>query len=257
MQFLKYNTAATVLMGPFVDKTDGVTPETGLAAGTVDEIGIYKHDATALTSIAGTTTFTHRAGGMYTMTLSATDTNTVGRMTAYVRDDSVCLPCWKDFMVLPAIVFDALVLGTDALQVHANEITNGLITAAAIADGAIDAATFAAGAIDAAAIAANAIDADAIAANAITAAKIATDAITSDELAASALTEIADAVLKRDVANVEATASTNSLTELILAAFEHNIVGVTMTIYRTNHLTTFNTRTITKDATAAPITGVT
>jgi hypothetical protein len=123
MQFLKYNTAATVTMGPFVDKGDGVTPETGLAAGTVDEIGVYKHDATALTDISGTTTFTHRAGGMYTMTLSTSDTNTVGRMTAYVRDDSVCLPVWKDFMVLPANVYDSFVAGSDYMQVDAVEIS--------------------------------------------------------------------------------------------------------------------------------------
>ena len=94
MQWLKQSTAATITVGPFVDKTDGVTPETGLAVGTVDEIGVYKSDATALTDLSGTTTFTHRAGGMYTMTLSTTDTATLGRLKAFIRDDSVCLPVW-------------------------------------------------------------------------------------------------------------------------------------------------------------------
>lgn len=108
-QFLRQSTAATVLVGPFVDKTDAVTPETGLAVGTVDEIGIYKHDATALTSISGTTTFTHRAGGMYTLTLSTSDTGTRGRLTTYVRDDDVALPVWKEFTVLSASVYDSLI----------------------------------------------------------------------------------------------------------------------------------------------------
>lgn len=120
-QWLEQSTAATVIMGPFVDQSNGYTPETGLTAGGVDEIGVYKHDATALTSISGTTTFTHRAGGMYTMTLSTADTGTVGRLTAYVRDDDVCLPVWKEFMVVPSNVYDSLVGGTDTLQADATQ----------------------------------------------------------------------------------------------------------------------------------------
>jgi hypothetical protein len=126
MQYLKQSTSATVAVGPFVDQSDGYSPEVGLAAGTVDEIGVYKHDATVLTDISGTTTFTHRAGGIYTATLSATDTNTAGRMRLYVRDDNVCLPVWENYMVLPANSYDSLVGGTDTLQVDitATEIIN-------------------------------------------------------------------------------------------------------------------------------------
>ena len=62
MQYLKQSTAAIVIVGPFVDITDGVTPETALTTGGVDEIGLYKHDGTALVDISGTT-FTHGAGG--------------------------------------------------------------------------------------------------------------------------------------------------------------------------------------------------
>jgi hypothetical protein len=122
VQYLKQSTAATVTTGPFLDKGDGVTPETGLAAGTVDEIGVYKHDATALTDISGTTTFTHRAGGMYTTTLSTGDTGTLGRMRLYVRDDSVCLPVWEEFTVLAANIYDSLIGGGDNLQVDATQV---------------------------------------------------------------------------------------------------------------------------------------
>jgi hypothetical protein len=70
-------------------------------------------------------------------------------------------------------------------------------------------------------------------------------------------TEIADAVLKRGVDNTEATADVASLTELILAAFESKIAATTWTIYKTNHSDTFNTRTVSLDASADPITEVT
>ena len=111
MQYLKQSTAATLTIGPAVDATDGFTPETGLTAGGVDEIGVYKHDATSLTSISGTTTLTHRAGGMYTATLSTSDTGTLGRITVYLRDDSVCRPIKQEYTVIDGDLYDNTIGG--------------------------------------------------------------------------------------------------------------------------------------------------
>ena len=71
------------------------------------------------------------------------------------------------------------------------------------------------------------------------------------------ITGVPDAVLSRDVSNVEDTASNNSLAELLLAAFESVIAAGTWTIYKTDHATTFNTRTVTTSAIAQPIVEVT
>lgn len=67
---------------------------------------------------------------------------------------------------------------------------------------------------------------------------------------------IADELLKRSVSNVEASASTHSLAEIILAMLESSAPGSTWTIYRTDHSTVFNTRVLTTDAAALPVTGV-
>ena len=83
------------------------------------------------------------------------------------------------------------------------------------------------------------------------------DAITSSELAASAAQEIADAVLVRGAANVEDSAEAASLAELILACFESAVADTVWTIYKTDHSTTFSTRTVTTDSNAQPITEVT
>lgn len=121
MRFLKQSTAHTITVGPAVDKTDGFTPQVGLTAATVDEIGVYKHGGTALVDLSGTTTLTHRAGGVYTMTLSTDDTATLGHLIVYIRDDSVCRPIFMEFMVVPANVYDSL-FGSDKLQVDAREM---------------------------------------------------------------------------------------------------------------------------------------
>jgi hypothetical protein len=68
---------------------------------------------------------------------------------------------------------------------------------------------------------------------------------------------IADAILLRDVSNVEASAGEHTLCTVVLAMLEHSISGTTLTIKRTNGSTTHATKTITTDAAADPITGIT
>ena len=58
--------------------------------------------------------------------------------------------------------------------------------------------------------------------------------ITSGTLEADAANEIADAILSRNVSNVEATAPEHSLATIILATLESSIAGSTWKIKRTN-----------------------
>lgn len=68
---------------------------------------------------------------------------------------------------------------------------------------------------------------------------------------------IADEVLKRGVTNVEDTAATGSLTEVILTILNASISGSTLTSHKEADDSTFNTRTVTTDAAAEPVTGIT
>lgn len=133
MLLLKQSTAITLPIGPFVNSTDGVTPATALSL-TQAETRLSKNGgAFAQKTDAGTAT--HGEEGNYLVSLDATDTDTLGRLrvSVYVAG---ALPVWLDCMVMPANVWDSL-FGADRLQVHADEITAGLITAAAIAADAI------------------------------------------------------------------------------------------------------------------------
>jgi len=142
--WLKQSTATDVEIGAFVDDTDGKTPETGLSIALADCQLIKNGGAAAQKN--DTSSATHRGGGHYTVPLNTTDTGTLGRLRLYINKTGA-LPQWRDFMVVPANVYDAVVAGSDKLQVHTDEITNGLITAATIATDAIDNDAIAASAV--------------------------------------------------------------------------------------------------------------
>lgn len=144
--FLKQSTAAVISFGPFVDKGDGVTLETGLVSA-LDHastgILLSKNGGALTIRHATVTATTYDAYGCYRVTLDTTDTNTLGRLRMAFSEAATCLPVWQDFLVLPANVFDSL-LSTDKLQVHVDEMTAGIITAAVLASDAITAAKVAA-----------------------------------------------------------------------------------------------------------------
>lgn len=104
------------------------------------------------------------------------------------------------------------------------------------------------------AMAANVLTAAAIASNALTAAKIATNAIGASQVAADAALEIADAIFKRDMDQVEGAAAVHSLCTAILKAVSRvrDNSGVEET-YETDGSTVKMQRTLTTDPTNAPI----
>lgn len=113
MHYLRQSTAATVRIGPFVDETNGRTPETALTINQAD-IRLTKAggDFAQSNDNGGAA---HDEDGWYSLQLDATDTATLGRLMVAV-DVSGALPCWREFMVVTANVFDTL-CSTDSLEV--------------------------------------------------------------------------------------------------------------------------------------------
>jgi hypothetical protein len=148
---------------PLLDDTDFKSREVAIVynqAGMdlvwnfVTTAGAYTQTAVTPTT-AGTYDWAHQGDGMYSIEIPASagasinnDTEGFGWFTGFCTG---VLP-WRGPVIQfsPANVVNALVEASDKLQVHADEITAGLITAAAIATGAIDADAFAANAINAA-----------------------------------------------------------------------------------------------------------
>lgn len=124
---IRQSTAVTILFGPFLDDTDGKTAETALSIAAA-EILVGKHNSGFTTKNDGTVP-THNSSGWYLVTLNATDTNTVGQVIIACHKAGA-LPVWREFMVVPAMVFDSLVTGGDFLQVDACQFLGANVTAA-------------------------------------------------------------------------------------------------------------------------------
>lgn len=126
MMFLRQSTASQIVMlGPFVDSTDGVTAETGLTIANTD-IRIKKHSS-ATFSDKNSGGATHVEDGYYQATLDATDTNTVGRLLVQIVA-SGATPVWHEYTVLPPQVYDSLMAGTNNLQVGVTVVPQSVYT---------------------------------------------------------------------------------------------------------------------------------
>ncbi len=137
MLFLKQSTSVTVHFGPFVDKTDGVTLETGLGTAmdnATTGIRLSKNGGT-LADRTDSTAPAHDAMGFYKIVLDATDTGTLGTLMMVFEEAATTLPGWMTFMIVPANVWDSL-FGADTLQVDVTEVggsAEDLPTATALA----------------------------------------------------------------------------------------------------------------------------
>ncbi len=103
---LRQSTAATLLVGPFLDETDGKTAETSLTLSQADFL-LWKQGGTTLAQKHESTSATHRSLGYYTVPIDTTDTNTLGILTVAVHE-SGALPVRQDYTVLPAVVWDEM-----------------------------------------------------------------------------------------------------------------------------------------------------
>lgn len=121
MLYLKQSTASqSVLIGPFVDDTDGTTAETALSIANTD-IRLSKNggNLAAKNSVGAT----HDEAGWYTITLDATDTNTVGRLQGHVKVTGALMVHFQATVVEEAVYDMLFASGAVALATAASLAT--------------------------------------------------------------------------------------------------------------------------------------
>lgn len=130
--FLKTNTATRITVGPFLDKTDGVTPEVALTVTNchltlmVDTGGVptLVIDA-APTASGGNNDMVHVTGddaGYYDLELTAAQLNYVGNAKLAITDAANHCPVFHELVILPAQVYDSLIAGSDLLDANASQL---------------------------------------------------------------------------------------------------------------------------------------
>ena len=130
MNLLKQSTAVTIILGPFMDSIDGIAFETGLATGmdsATTGIRLNKNGALDVDRNSATSPI-HDIYGDYTVTLDATDTNTLGILRVKFADAAINTPAWVEYLVVPANVYDSIVLGTDKLEIDVQEFNSVPVT---------------------------------------------------------------------------------------------------------------------------------
>ncbi len=105
MIFAKQSTAIIVTVGPVLDAS-GVA----VTDGVVGDFLISKNGG-APAALNGSATLTHRNTGHYSLSLTATDVNTLGSVEIVISDTVNACPI-KEIMVLPANSYDSLVSGS-------------------------------------------------------------------------------------------------------------------------------------------------
>jgi len=143
MRYLRTNTDTRITVGPFLDKTDGITPEVALTVTSekltfvVDTAGV----PTLILDVAPTASggandmvhITNDDSGFYDLELAAANVNYLGRAMLSLNDVATHLPVFHEFMIVPAVIYDAMILGTDLFDVSATQILGTAISTPATA----------------------------------------------------------------------------------------------------------------------------
>lgn len=122
MLMLRANTAVDVLIGPFLDSTDGNTEETGLTIAQANVL--LSKNGQALTQKNDDTSASHDSAGYYNCELDATDTNTEGQLVLEVHVAGA-LAVRHEYNVLSEAAWDSLFVAKDDGYMDVNIKTIG------------------------------------------------------------------------------------------------------------------------------------
>lgn len=129
MRDLRQSTQVIVLVGHFVANGAHDVPDAAVVLGDADDAELVKHGSGSVVDISGRTFSQILAGsGKYNLTLTAGDTDTLGMLTVFFREETKFQLLSHDFMVMTANAYDSK-YGADKLQVDTVEIS-GSATAA-------------------------------------------------------------------------------------------------------------------------------
>lgn len=129
--WLRQSTATTRPFGPFVEATDGYTHKAttfDLTTTVASNIILIERANATVTGLAGAFVLDHP--GWANLAIVATDVAQLGYIKYSIGNASSNLPVWREYTVVPANIYDSIILGSDLLQVDVREVSGSAPTAA-------------------------------------------------------------------------------------------------------------------------------
>lgn len=117
---VRQSTQTTLMLGPFVDATDGVTHETGVSLDSASDL--FKAGSASAVDISGNT-WAHVANGYYSLVLTSSNLDTCGPALMKFYAPGTYEGVVVTLVVHPPVVYDSLFAGTDTLEVDAVAIS--------------------------------------------------------------------------------------------------------------------------------------
>ena len=152
---LLYQTSSQKRVIGQIISTDGNTITSSGTAIANTDINLWKFNSTALVD-KSTGGATYLSDGVWSITFSSDDTDTLGAMIAFTHVSSALVT--KDiFHVMAANTYNSLISTSDYLDVNVISMSSNTISSATISSGAISSLAFSAGAISTAALSSGAI----------------------------------------------------------------------------------------------------
>lgn len=98
MKKIKQYSTGTIMLGPVIGSSDGLTPSTALSLTTAPAVRFSKNGSTFV-SRSSTGAVTARHGGYYTIPYSSVDSATLGPLRVILQYSTAYQSIWEDFMV--------------------------------------------------------------------------------------------------------------------------------------------------------------
>lgn len=135
MEWLKRDTAAVVIVGPFLDSSDGVVPIENLAA----TMAVYlSRDGGAFALRTSAVAVQHLQDGYYSVPLNAVDVGAIGRLRLEVTDDDVHLSVWENYNIVGIATYSdtsgAGTLYVTEAEIRAKKIAGAVVDLTAYTD---------------------------------------------------------------------------------------------------------------------------
>ena len=127
--WLRQSTATTVQMGPFVEVSDGYSYK---ATTITLASGVLKYVYPNLAVVGSTGAVSLADPGWLSIPLSVSDTAVAGMFMLRMGNATNNLPVWREYLIVPQLVYDSMILGTDNLQVDVIQVTGSAPSNAAI-----------------------------------------------------------------------------------------------------------------------------